>query len=170
MKNVLRGLLLCVGTLSVALGVLGIFVPLLPTTPFFLLAASCYARSSTRVHQWLMTNPWFGEYINNYREGRGMPLREKVLTLTALWVTIGFAAAFVIAAWWGKLALLGMALGVTVHLLRLKTYSPAVTHQHAKESRQPEEVESGRMSRTDKTEMPLPNHEAAEGLEPAQAA
>ena len=66
------------------------FVPVLPTTPFLLLAAICYARSSERFYHWLLNNRWFGEYLKNYREGRGIPLREKTLTVLALWLTIGF--------------------------------------------------------------------------------
>jgi len=81
----------------VALAVLGLFLPVLPTTPFLLLAAVCYARSSERFYHWLMTNRWFGEYIRNYREGRGIPLKQKVLTISLLWVTIGYAAAFIVS-------------------------------------------------------------------------
>lgn len=115
-------MLIAAGAVSVALGVVGIVVPVLPTTPFLLLAAFCFARSSDRFYQWLVTNRWFGEYIRNYREGRGMPRREKIVALTAMWLTIGLAAAFSVSAWWGRLLLLGIATGVTIHLVRLKTY------------------------------------------------
>ena len=108
--------------LCVVLGVLGIFVPVLPTTPFLLLAAICYARSSERFYHWLLNNRWFGEYIKNYREGRGIPLREKTLTLIALWLTIGSTILLVVSAWWGQLILLGVAVGVTIHLVRIKTF------------------------------------------------
>ena len=117
----MRVLLMTCGTLCVVLGVVGMFVPMLPTTPFLLLAALCYSRSSPRFYHWLLNNRWFGAYIRNYREGRGIPLREKVLTLAALWITIGFAAVVVVPAWWGKLILAGIAAGVTLHVLRLKT-------------------------------------------------
>ena len=121
MKKFIRVLLIACGTLCVALGVLGIFVPVLPTTPFLLLAAICYGRSSERFYHWLLNNRWFGEYIKNYREGRGIPLREKTLTLIALWLTIGFTTLRVVSAWWGQLILLGVAVGVTIHLVRIKT-------------------------------------------------
>lgn len=124
MKNLKRNLLIAAGTLCVALGVLGIFLPVLPTTPFLLLAAICYARSSERFYHWLLTNRWFGEYIRNYREGRGIPLRQKVLTILLLWLTIGYAAWFVVPLWWVKLILLGIAAGVTIHLLKIKTFQP----------------------------------------------
>jgi uncharacterized protein len=109
------------GTLFVVLGVLGIFLPLLPTTPFLLLAAYCYARSSPRMLHWLLTNRWFGAYIRNYREGRGIPLREKIIALTTLWLTIGYTALYAVPIWWVRLLLLVIALGVTTHLLRVKT-------------------------------------------------
>ena len=121
MNKITRSLLIICGTLCVVPGVLGMIVPVLPTTPFLLLAAVCYARSSDRFYRWLLNNRWFGEYIRNYRAGLGMPRREKALTLIALWLTIGFTALFVVPVWWGKLILLGIATGVTVHLVRLKT-------------------------------------------------
>jgi hypothetical protein len=71
-----------------------------------------------------MTNRWFGEYIRNYREGRGIPLKQKVLTIALLWVTIGYAAGFVVPQWWLRLILVGIASGVTIHLIRTKTYRP----------------------------------------------
>ena len=74
MNKVFRSLLLIVGTLSAVLGTLGIFVPILPTTPFLLLAAYCYARSSEHFYQRLLANRWFGEYIRNYREVGGVAL------------------------------------------------------------------------------------------------
>ncbi len=122
MEGLIRTLLLVSGTLCVVLGVLGMFLPVLPTTPFLLLAAICYARSSKLFYNWLMTNRWCGAYIRNYREGRGIPLKQKVLTILLLWLTIGYAAWFVISLWWVKLILLGIAVGVIIHLVRIKTF------------------------------------------------
>jgi uncharacterized membrane protein YbaN (DUF454 family) len=124
MNKFVRSLWIAAGTLAVALGILGMFLPVLPTTPFLLLAAFCYARSSERFYRWLLYNRWFGEYIRNYREGRGIPLREKVLTLAALWATIGFTALYVVTSWWGRLILVAIATGVTVHLVKVKTFRP----------------------------------------------
>lgn len=124
MNDLKRTLLVACGTLSVALGVIGIFFPVLPTTPFLLLAAVCYARSSERFYHWLLTNRWLGEYIRNYREGKGIPLKQKVLTIALLWLSIGYAALFVAPLWWVKLILFGIAAGVTFHLVRTKTYRP----------------------------------------------
>ena len=96
----------------------------LPTTPFLLLAAVCYARSSKRFYDWLMANRWCGAYIRNYREGRGITLRQKALTISLLWLTIGYTVWFVLSLWWVKLILLGVAGGVTFHLIRMKTLKP----------------------------------------------
>lgn len=124
MKGLIRALLIVLGTLCVVLGVLGIFLPVLPTTPFLLLAAICYARSSERFYHWLMTNRWCGEYIRNYREGRGVPLKQKMLTIFLLWLTIGSTAWLAISQWWVRWILLGIAVGVTIHLVKIKTYKP----------------------------------------------
>jgi hypothetical protein len=105
---------------------LGMFLPLLPTTPFLLLAAICYARSSERFYHWLMTNRWCGEYIRNYREGRGILLKQKVLTILLLWLTIGSTAWLAISQWWVRWILLGIAVGVTIHLVKIKTFKPKI--------------------------------------------
>jgi uncharacterized membrane protein YbaN (DUF454 family) len=124
LKRSRRALLLILGTLCVALGVLGMFLPLLPTTPFLLLAATCYARSSERFYRWLVTNRWCGEYIRNYREGRGIPLKQKAVTILLLWLTIGSTAWLAVSQWWVRCILLGVAVGVTIHLVKAKTYRP----------------------------------------------
>jgi uncharacterized membrane protein YbaN (DUF454 family) len=113
--------LIACGTLCVGLGLAGIFLPLLPTTPFLLLAAICYAGSSPRFYDWLMNNRWFGRYIKNYREGKGLTLMTKIVSLASLWITIGYSAAFVMPWLSGKLALIVIALGVTAHILRRPT-------------------------------------------------
>ena len=124
LKGSIRALLIILGTLCVALGVLGMFLPVLPTTPFLLLATTCYARSSERFYHWLMTNRWCGEYIRNYREGRGIPLKQKAVSILLLWLTIGSTAWLAISQWWVRCILLGIAVGVTIHLVKLKTYKP----------------------------------------------
>jgi len=116
-----RTLLVIAGTLSVALGVLGMFLPVLPTTPFLLLAAWCYSRGSDGFYRRLLNNRWCGEYIRDYREGRGISARRKGFAIALLWLTIGYAAIFAVSAWWAKALLFGIAAGVSVHLLRMKT-------------------------------------------------
>jgi uncharacterized protein len=112
------------GSVCVALGVVGIFVPMLPTTPFLLLAAVCYARSSKRLYHGLLTNRWFGEYIRNYREGRGITRSHKTAVLLLLWLTIGSSAVLAVNLWWVRILLFGIAAGVTLHVLKIRTFHP----------------------------------------------
>ena len=115
-----RKLLIGAGTLSTGLGIIGIFVPILPTTPFLLLAAACYMRSSERFYRWLISNRIFGAYVRNYIEGRGMPIRIKVLTILVLWLTIGLTATFGVQNMVIRIVLICVALGVTTHIILIK--------------------------------------------------
>jgi len=117
----LRILLVIAGTFFVGLGIVGIFVPVLPTTPFLLLAAVCYARGSQRFYSWLLNNKWFGSYIKNYLERKGIPLRVKVVTITILWITIGVSVAFVVETLVLRLILVIIAIGVSIHILSVRT-------------------------------------------------
>jgi uncharacterized membrane protein YbaN (DUF454 family) len=117
----IRVLLNILGTVAVIVGITGIFIPLMPTTPFLLLAAMCYARGSQRLHGWLLSNRWCGAYIRNYREGRSMCLRHKMLTLSLLWITITLSAIFTVELWWVLIILIVVAIGITIHILRLPT-------------------------------------------------
>ena len=81
-----RGLLIILGTISVLLGLIGIILPLLPTTPFLLLGAAIYAKSSDKFYNWLVENKLFGSYIKNYREGKGIPIRVKISAISFLFV------------------------------------------------------------------------------------
>ena len=117
----MRQLLIIAGTLSVGAGIVGIFVPLLPTTPFLLLAAGCYARSSPRMYNWLVNNRWTGKYIRDYREHRGVSMGTKVMGLALLWVTIGSSIIFVVEALAFRLVLFSVACTVSVFILSLKT-------------------------------------------------
>lgn len=109
------------GLVSTGLALAGVFLPVLPTTPFLLLAAACFVRSSPRLHRWLYTNPVFGEHFRRYREGEGLPGRAKVLVLAALWISILVAVLVFIPAplVWAKLAALTSAVLVTVHIVRV---------------------------------------------------
>ena len=117
----IRILLIIAGTFFVGLGIVGIFVPVLPTTPFLLLAAACYARSSQRFYGWLLNNKWFGSYIRSYLERKGIPLRVKVITVTLLWITIGCSVAFAVNILVVKLILVLIAIGVSIHILSVRT-------------------------------------------------
>lgn len=110
-------LLLC-GTLSLGLGLLGIFVPLLPTTCFLLLAAWCYARSSDRLYNKLLNARLVGRYLQRYRDSREIPPRVKIAALVMMWITIGYAVVTYPNVW-VRLTLLAIAVGVTIHLQTL---------------------------------------------------
>jgi hypothetical protein len=116
-----RKLLIVAGTISSAIGIVGIFVPILPTTPFLLLAAACYLRSSRKFYHWLLNNRFFGAYVRSYLQGRGMPLKIKVLTILLLWVTIACSSIFAVQALIIRVILLLIAIGVTVHIILIKT-------------------------------------------------
>jgi len=116
-----RVLLLVAGTISLGLGILGVFVPVLPTTPFLLLAAACYFRSSPSLYSRLIDNPWLGRYIQDYREKRGVPRSTKVLAITMLWLTIGFSAAFATDLLAVRVLLIAIAIAVTTHLVMIPT-------------------------------------------------
>lgn len=93
------------GTLFVLLGVLGIFLPVLPTTPFLLLAAACYARSSRRIYHWLLHHPHFGPLIREWREYRSMPYRAKRKALLLIVLSFAISIVFFVPGWQGKLAM-----------------------------------------------------------------
>ncbi|MCC2596659.1 YbaN family protein [Pusillimonas sp. MFBS29] len=112
-----------VGTLALFLALLGIFLPLLPTTPFLLLASACYLRGSTRAHRWLMGNRILGPYLRNIQAGRGIPMRSKVIALTMMWASLAFSAWYVPLPW-VRVLLLVPGIGVTIYLLRMKTLTP----------------------------------------------
>lgn len=112
-----RALLLGVGGVSLGTGVVGMFVPLLPTTCFLLLAAWCFGRSSPRLHHWMYNNRWFGAYLADYRSGRGIPRAIKIGSLSVLWLTIGATAVFVVSALWLRALLVTIAVAVTVHVV-----------------------------------------------------
>jgi uncharacterized membrane protein YbaN (DUF454 family) len=117
----IRILLIIAGTFSLALGIIGIFVPVLPTTPFLLLAAVCYARSSQRFYGWLLNNKLFGNYIRNYLERKGVPLKVKVITIALLWIAIGTSVAFAVHILVIRLILVLIAIGVSIHVLSIRT-------------------------------------------------
>lgn len=122
LEKLKKKLLLIAGTLSMAIGILGIFVPILPTTPFLLLAAACYTRSSQRFYNWLLNNRFFGVYIKSYIQGKGMPLRVKVFTVILLWITIGLSMWFATQDVVIRVILILVAVGVTTHIIRIKTF------------------------------------------------
>ena len=119
-EKIKRRLLLAAGTLSLAIGIVGIFLPVLPTTPFLLIAVACYLRSSQRFYNWLMNSRWLGNYIRNYVEGRGIPLKVKPFIIIILWATIG-VSIWLVASWIVTIILLIVAVGVSLHVIFIRT-------------------------------------------------
>lgn len=109
------------GSLSLVLGLIGIVVPVLPTTPFLLLSAALYLRGSKRLYDWLMHHPTLGPYITHFRVHRAIPLKTKVVALIMLWVTMLITVIFFIPLVWVKVLLLAIAAAVTWHILSFKT-------------------------------------------------
>jgi uncharacterized membrane protein YbaN (DUF454 family) len=117
-----RALLIIAGTIFLGLGVIGIILPILPTTPFLLLAAACYARSSKRFYLWLINNRVFGKYIKNYREGRGIPVRIKVFAISVLWITILISIYFFITNIYIRIILIIIAIAVSAHIILIRPH------------------------------------------------
>jgi len=122
-SRVMKALLITCGTLCVGLGILGIFLPLMPTTVFLLLAAACYARSSERFHRRLVQDPWLGPYI---RQRYGMTARQKAVTLTVLWLSLAATMIWTAEATWLRVLLVAIGLGVTLHVARVPAFRPVV--------------------------------------------
>ncbi|HEX6185965.1 MAG TPA: YbaN family protein [Pyrinomonadaceae bacterium] len=121
MNSAKKAVLVVAGSLCLALAVLGVFLPLLPTTPFLLLASACYVRSSERLHGWLMENRLLGGYIRNFKERRGIPLRARVTTVLLLWLPLAYSIYRLDLLW---LELLLLFMGVTWSILILRMKAP----------------------------------------------
>lgn len=124
--GVFKPLLAVCGLLFILLALLGALLPLLPTTPFLLLAAWCFAKSSPRLHRWLHTNRLFGEYLRRYRSGKGLSLSVKVGSISLLWIALA-SSAFALRGRgpWPAVLLAVVGLAVTAHIAAIKTASPS---------------------------------------------
>jgi len=120
LKKPVKILMIATGTFLIGVSIVGIFVPVLPTTPFLLLAAALYAKSSRRFYNWLINNRILGRYIKNYREGKGIPLKVKIIAISILWITIGYSAIFAMEILWVRILLILIAIGVTIHIASKK--------------------------------------------------
>src|SRR3989344_3429674 len=109
------------GTVSLLIGIIGILLPLLPTTPFLLLAAYCYARGSPKLFHWLLQHRWLGGYIRDWREGRGIPLKSKVLAIALIALTIGCSVLSIELHLAVKLLLVCLAVLVSFYILTRPT-------------------------------------------------
>jgi uncharacterized membrane protein YbaN (DUF454 family) len=102
---------------------LGIFLPVLPTTPFYLLTAWFYMRSSEKLYHKVMNNKYFGTIVRDFQADKSIPLKTKVIAVSMLWVTILLSAFLAVSAWWLRALLLVVAIGVTIHILSFRTKS-----------------------------------------------
>jgi uncharacterized membrane protein YbaN (DUF454 family) len=121
---VVRGLLIAFGTLCVGLGIVGVVVPGMPSTVFFLIAAACYVRSSDRLYRKLLNNRAIGRHIRNFREKRAMPRRAKILALAMGWTAILMSSFLAFESWPLRGMMLTLGVIMTVVILSVKTLSP----------------------------------------------
>jgi len=119
-----RRLFVVAGTVALIIGVIGIVIPVLPTTPFLFLAAICYMRGSQRLYNALLRNRFAGNYIRNYLEGKGMSLKMKIWTLSLLWAAIILTSALATDSLIIRIILAAVLIGVTIHIFKIKTIRP----------------------------------------------
>ncbi len=117
----MRVFLTIIGLISLGLGILGAFLPVLPTTPFLLLAATLFLKSNKGLYDWLMNHPRLGPYIRNFLEYKAIPLRVKVVSITLIWVTLTYCAVCIAGHWAMRALFIIIAIAVSVHILSYKT-------------------------------------------------
>ncbi|MFZ4581782.1 MAG: YbaN family protein [Paludibacter sp.] len=118
----MRIFLASLGVLSLVLGIIGAFLPILPTTPFVLLAAYLFGRSSPKLNAWLLNHKIFGKIIYDFQVEKSITLHAKIISISMLWMSMLISVIFVLEGRiWLQLMLLIIATGVTIHILRYKT-------------------------------------------------
>lgn len=127
--SIKRYLLIFLGSVALAIGIIGIFLPIMPTTPFLLLAAFCYMRSSERLFTWLINHRIFGAYIYNYMNHKAITKNTKIGSLSFLWLSL-FISMLVISNLLISLLLLVIGTGVSIHVMSLKTLEPEDLHKY----------------------------------------
>jgi uncharacterized membrane protein YbaN (DUF454 family) len=116
-----RSFFITAGSISLGIGFIGIFLPLLPTTPFILLAAACYYKGSKSLNQWLLNNRLFGSFVRNYMERKGISVRSKIFALAFLWATISYTT-LVVNLFIIQIILFIIAVAVSIHIITLPTH------------------------------------------------
>jgi inner membrane protein ybaN len=120
-NNILRITLISLGIISLTLGIIGIFVPILPTTPFLLASVALFAKSSPKLYYKLLNNKYLGEYIKNFRVHKSIPLKTKIFAISLLWISIATSIIFFIKILWVKILVASIASVVTYYILSFKT-------------------------------------------------
>jgi len=137
-----KALLIISGFVSLGLGIIGIVVPLLPTTPFLLLAAACFLKSSDRLYNWLLNHRLFGKHLRSYYQHRAIPLKIKIIAISLIWISIGSSVIFLVNFWPARIILLLIAILVSWHIARMRTLTKEmvadfqrinVPNQHSKD-------------------------------------
>lgn len=118
-----RTLYIGLGILCVVVGAIGIFIPVIPTTPLLLLAAYFFLRSSKKLYDWVINHPIFGHYIYAYMKFKAVSLKSKIAAWVMLWLGLGISI-FLLSNIWLRVLLLSVGLGVSYHIYQLKTLSP----------------------------------------------
>lgn len=121
----LRGLFALAGGLALLAGIIGIFLPVLPTTPFILLAALCFARSSPRIYGWLLNHRLFGPMIDTWQRHRSIPRRMRWIALASMGFSISLSIMLMQGQPWLQLALGLLGVVLAAGLLRVPVYQPA---------------------------------------------
>jgi uncharacterized protein len=119
MNSTKKILLIVLGSISIGLGIIGMFLPVMPTTIFLIIGSWCYVRSSEQLYNWLHNHSVLGIYLRAAKD-KSMPLRAKITTLVLLWASLIFSAS-IIDKLWVQLILLATGIGVTLFITRLKT-------------------------------------------------
>lgn len=121
MNKAIKAILIIIGTFSIFLGAVGIVVPLLPTTPLLLLGAACYVKASDDLYQRLIRNKWLGGYIRDFREKKGITLKNKILSITLMWISISSTIIFIDLKLWLTSVLIVIAVTVSAYILSFDT-------------------------------------------------
>ena len=139
-SSIKKKLLIVAGFITLFIGIIGMVVPLLPTTPFLMLSAACFFSGSDRCYNWLMNHKVFGEYIRNYRDKKAISLKSKIFMISLLWITILYSIIFVIDLIYIRILLAGIAIAVTIHILHFKTLEKLELEEKQAEKEKPEKV------------------------------
>lgn len=129
-SHLVRVLFNLAGVIALGLGIAGIFLPLLPTTPFVLLAAACFARGSERFHQWLLANRTFGPMVQEWESHRSLPYRTKITAIVLMSLTMAISIAFFVHPVWLKSALALFGTGLAVWMYRIPSRDRPASGTH----------------------------------------